>query len=148
MASHCITQPSSCPTATKPDFLHQAAMQMAALSLWDVLPTSTAVLWPTRTAPPITPSPVGVRVQSVTTLTQPISNNAAEALRQTDENLKKRIIALATKLENERDARMELDQRVSQALEVVSASRYQQSPLRRVSRVNAVQPFTRPTEDV
>ncbi|KAL0024305.1 hypothetical protein WJX79_006354 [Trebouxia sp. C0005] len=72
----------------------------------------------------------------------------AEALRQTDENLKKRIIALATKLENERDARMELDQRVSQALEVVSASRYQQSPLRRVSRVNAVQPFTRPTEDV
>lgn len=62
------------------------------------LPTSTAVLWPTRTAPPITPSPVGVRVESVTTLTQPISNNAAEALRQTDENLKKRIIALATKV--------------------------------------------------
>ncbi|DBB17837.1 TPA: hypothetical protein ACH3X3_002857 [Trebouxia sp. C0006] len=113
------------------------------------VPTSTAVLMPTRTAPPaVTPSPVGASVVAVPTATQPISNNAAEALRQTDANLKKRIIALAIKLENERDARMELDQRVSQTLEIVSASKYQQSPLRRVSRANAVQPFSRPTEDV
>ncbi len=63
------------------------------------LPTSTAVFMPRHTAPPaVTPSSVGVSIEAVPPPTQPISNNAAEALRQTDENLKKRIIALATKV--------------------------------------------------
>ncbi|DBA87757.1 TPA: hypothetical protein ACH3X1_004759 [Trebouxia sp. C0004] len=62
------------------------------------LPTSTAVLMPTCTALPVTPSPVDVSVEAVPTLTQPISYNVAEALRQTDVNLKKRIISLATKV--------------------------------------------------
>ena len=61
------------------------------------LPTQTATLMPTPAAL-IPQAPLPTRAEAVSMPAQPIGDNAAEALRQTDENLKKRIIALATKV--------------------------------------------------
>ncbi|KAL3140595.1 hypothetical protein ABBQ32_005168 [Trebouxia sp. C0010 RCD-2024] len=86
--------------------------------------------------------------QSAPNQPQPIADATAEALMQADANLKKRIVKLATKLENERDARMELEQRVSQSLEAAGGSSQQQSPFRRTSRTNAASPLSRQAEPV
>ena len=59
------------------------------------LPRYTSLLVPIRTAL-IPQAPVSSA--AIPVLAQPISDRAAEALRQTDENLKKRIITLAIKV--------------------------------------------------
>ena len=68
------------------------AMAVIAIYMALRLPLHKAVSGP-QAAPTVFPA-----VQSVRNQLQPISDSTAEALRQTDENLKKRIIKLATKV--------------------------------------------------
>ena len=60
------------------------------------LPRHTSLLVPIRTA--LIPQAPVSSAEAIPVLAQPISDRAAEALRQTDENLKKRIITLAIKV--------------------------------------------------
>lgn len=80
-----------------------AAICLLAIVVFNVymavrLPAQPTVFMPTRSSPQMTPAPVSVRAEARPVPIQPISDNAAEALRKTDENLTKRIIKLATKV--------------------------------------------------
>ena len=64
------------------------------MGLW--LPANPSALVPAHTAVVRPQAPAAVQPEAVSMPAQPLSDSTADALRQTDENLKKRIIALAS----------------------------------------------------